>query len=79
MGICDRSVVKPSGPVTDVFAASDPRGLRGIMRRRGEDRSRDDAGGVAAEYAAMTAFIAGAIVVMVNAFGTRVTALIELL
>jgi len=26
----------------------------------------------------MTAFIAGAIVVMVNAFGTRVTALIEL-
>ena len=49
------------------------------MRRRGEDRSRDDAGGVAAEYAAMTAFIAGAIVVMVNAFGTRVTALIELL
>jgi len=49
------------------------------MRRRGTVRSRDDAGGVAAEYAAVTAFIGGAIVIMVNSFGGRVTALIELL
>jgi Flp pilus assembly pilin Flp len=41
--------------------------------------SRDDAGGVAAEYAAMTGFIAGAVALAVSAFGTRVVGLIELL
>ena len=39
----------------------------------------DETGGVAAEYAAVTAFIAGAVALAVSAFGTRVVALIELL
>ena len=42
-------------------------------------KPKDDAGGVAAEYAAVTAFIGGAIVIMVNSFGGRVVGLIELL
>ncbi|GEM_PF-6452576 len=52
---------------------------RATQQRRWRPRARDDAGGVAAEYAAVTAFIGGAIVIMVNSFGGRVTALIELL
>lgn len=46
------------------------------MPARGQ---RDEQGGVAAEYAAVTAFIAGAVALAVSAFGTRVVGLIELL
>ena len=40
---------------------------------------KDEYGGVAAEYAAITAFIAGAVAIAVSSFGGRVVGLIELL
>ena len=54
------------------------RGTR-VRDRRDDWRCRAEDGGVAAEYAAVTAFIAGAVALAVSAFGTRVVGLIELL
>ena len=54
-------------------------GIRGGGGQMSKRIRRDEEGGVAAEYAAVTAFIAGAVVIAVNSFGGRVVGLIELL
>lgn len=54
------------------------RRVRLVAMRHGA-HPRDEVGGVAAEYAALTAFIAGAVALAISTFGTRVIGLIELL